>query len=298
LVEGKPVPPSQWLKNSDNEQTVDCVAWSPGEPKLIHNTIFTDEGRQRIAARTTLNRWKPGPAVEEDAPPADRWLYLVDKMFPNRAEREEFLNRLAFIIQKPGQIVPGMTALVGPQGIGKDMLLMPLNYALGCTMSGTSRLTTWLCATSSNGPNRMPIFVYVAVPQRARDSLKAGPLTQLSLVARILEKIGDRDVKVRRIPHVANPRSPARGRAASRVAGEPPRLPVESVTRRLFALARRDRAAAAKAAAAALARGGGRCSRQKVTSRNTNAVQVRNVRRSSPSIAASDYPETIDADDF
>ena len=194
--------------------------------------------------------------------------------------------------------MPGMTALVGPQGIGKDMLLMPLNYALGCTMSGTSRLTTWLCATSSNGPNRMPIFVYVAVPQRARDSLKAGPLTQLSLVARILEKIGDRDVKVRRIPHVANPRSPARGRAASRVAGEPPRLPVESVTRRLFALARRDRAAAAKAAAAALARGGGRCSRQKVTSRNTNAVQVRNVRRSSPSIAASDYPETIDADDF
>ena len=129
--EPAPVPPSQWLKDSDNGQTFDGVSWVPGAPLIIRNTLFTKEGKQRILGRNTLNEWKPGPTVQDDAPPADRWLNLGERMFLHRVEREEFLNRLAFIVQKPGQIVPGFTGIIGPQGVGKDAMLLPLNYALG-----------------------------------------------------------------------------------------------------------------------------------------------------------------------
>jgi hypothetical protein len=127
----KPVPPHQWLKDSDNGQTVDGVAWRPGAAKLIHNVIFGADGPRYIIGKITINTWTPGPPVPVDAGSPDKWVYLVERMFPNRVEREELLNRLAFIVQRPGGIVEGITGLVGPQGVGKDALLMPLNHALG-----------------------------------------------------------------------------------------------------------------------------------------------------------------------
>lgn len=125
------VPPSRWLKDTGNGQTVDCVAWMPGEPPLVRNTLIDETGKRRVIGRITLNTWRPGPEVQADAPPADGWLILLERMFPDYKQREEFLNRCAYIVQNPGKIVNGFMGLIGPQGVGKDAVLFPLNYALG-----------------------------------------------------------------------------------------------------------------------------------------------------------------------
>ena len=53
------------------------------------------------------------------------------------------LDRFAWIVQHPGEPLAGRMVLLGPQGVGKDALLLPLAYALGWwnTANVTARRT-------------------------------------------------------------------------------------------------------------------------------------------------------------
>jgi len=86
--------------------------------------------RHEPGART-LNLWRPGPAVDPTAPPADCWLDLGARLFEKTALHERFLDHMAYAIQNPGGPLNGLIALLGEQGIGKDMFLLPLSYAVG-----------------------------------------------------------------------------------------------------------------------------------------------------------------------
>jgi hypothetical protein len=80
------------------------------------------------------NLWRPSDlapragATEADAAP---WLEHARRLIPNDADRERVLDRFAWILQNPGRKINSALVLLGPQGAGKDTLLLPVLEAIG-----------------------------------------------------------------------------------------------------------------------------------------------------------------------
>jgi hypothetical protein len=137
------VAPSRWMKSREVGYVVESVAHVPGAERIVPDVLFDATGRQFRPGLRMLNTWRAGPAVELDAPNAGPWLDLAWRMFEGRALPEmggraelygamkAVLDRFAWIVQHPGHPLPGVIALLGPQGVGKDALLQPLARAVG-----------------------------------------------------------------------------------------------------------------------------------------------------------------------
>ena len=144
VVDGKQIaiPPSEWMKSREVGYLVDAVARIPGAGRIVSDVMFDHTGRRYVPGTRLFNTWRTGPAVEPDAPDADKWLDLACRLFEGRswwevAARDSFgtlnrvVDRFAWIVQHPGEPLPGALVLLSPQGVGKDALLLPLAYALG-----------------------------------------------------------------------------------------------------------------------------------------------------------------------
>ncbi|MEB3203039.1 MAG: primase-helicase family protein, partial [Synechococcus sp.] len=76
------------------------------------------------------NRWRDArpPGCEGDA---TRWLKHVERMLPDRDEREHVLNVMAFKVQNPHIKINHAVLHAGIGGSGKDTMWYPFLYAIG-----------------------------------------------------------------------------------------------------------------------------------------------------------------------
>lgn len=118
---------SSILLNSGLVQRVSGVSYAPGKPELFE-WDFSEEHKGKF-----YNRWRPGrtlltrPVKDSEI---QEFLGHVAAMFPDDEEREVFLDWMAHIIQHPGKKTRWAPIIIGAQGIGKDMMLKPLSWAL------------------------------------------------------------------------------------------------------------------------------------------------------------------------
>jgi hypothetical protein len=129
------ISPSAWL---DRNKPVEQMTWAPGLPMTIPDKLAVLEGgwidRRGV---TSFNQYRPPTIEPGDAAEAQRWVDHVRYVYPNDAEH--IVNWLAHRTQKPGEKINHSLVLGGEQGIGKDMLLVPVGEAVG----------TWNCQEAS-----------------------------------------------------------------------------------------------------------------------------------------------------
>jgi hypothetical protein len=106
---------------------VEGRTYAPGKPVL-----FKDENKGNV-----LNMWRPSslkPVAGDPTP----WLDLVNKLFPDQAARDHFLNFIAYLLQNPGKKIGHAIMLFSrEQGVGKGTVLIPLMMGLGPTNIAT-----------------------------------------------------------------------------------------------------------------------------------------------------------------
>lgn len=130
--EGKPVTKQRqtlelW-RRSPNRISVDVVTWRPGELEIC-NALETTGSGQRAYNLWTLPRLLPAPDNWQEwaKPFLDHVAYLV----PVEAERKRFLQWLAHILQRPGELPHTCYLMVATTtGIGRGTLASMLTRAL------------------------------------------------------------------------------------------------------------------------------------------------------------------------
>ncbi len=118
--------PSVWL---DKHRPVEQMTWAPGEPPIIANKLIAEGGwieRQGVA---TFNLYRPLAVRQGNSANADRWIELVQRIYPNDANH--IITYCAHRIQHPAVKINHGILLGGSTGIGKDTMLEPLKLGVG-----------------------------------------------------------------------------------------------------------------------------------------------------------------------
>lgn len=127
------VPMHEFGKNSGEMEfhklggrQVEKLTYAPGDPE------FTRDIRTGM---DVVNTWKPktgflprGSVTDADV---SRWLKHVALLIPHDEIRWCVLDLLSYILKHPEGKVNWMLVLIGPQGVGKDMMFLPLKWGLG-----------------------------------------------------------------------------------------------------------------------------------------------------------------------
>jgi hypothetical protein len=117
--------PNVWL---DSHRYVTQKSWLPGQPEIIEGTI-SQNGYLRPDPRSRIyNTYRASDAVETEDDPRP-WLDHLRLLFPG--EVEHLIRWFAHKIQNPGGKINHALFIGGGQGIGKDLMLIPLRYGVG-----------------------------------------------------------------------------------------------------------------------------------------------------------------------
>ena len=145
---------------------IDCKSIHNAKRRIEAATSF-DENRQGKGAKSLVgityaagasvlvaregqvygNRWRdarPAPVAGD----VSMWLAHVERMIPERFEREHLLNALAHKVQFPGHKINHAILLGGNHGSGKDTLFAPFFWAIGgpskhnCSLVKNEELTS------------------------------------------------------------------------------------------------------------------------------------------------------------
>ena len=122
---GKPMQASTWL---DSHHAVEQMTWAPGEPMEIQNRLIAEGGWIERQGCTVFNLYRP-PCAQAKTGNIDPWLDHLRKVFPE--DVDHIVAWLAHRVQKPNEKINHALVLGGAQGIGKDLLLEPVKYAVG-----------------------------------------------------------------------------------------------------------------------------------------------------------------------
>jgi hypothetical protein len=118
--------PSSWLARN---RSVVGLTWLPGADEVIRDKIAVDCGFVPKKGAAIYNVYMPPNEIPGDAARARPWIEHVNRLFPNEAKH--ILGWMAHRIQRPG-IKPNFGILmIGPPGIGKDTVLVPLREGVG-----------------------------------------------------------------------------------------------------------------------------------------------------------------------
>jgi len=126
--DGKPrhARPSVWL---DNHRPVEQMTWMPGEPLTIDGRLIAEGGWVERPGVTTFNLYRPPVVREGNSANADRWVELVERVYPDDAQH--IITFCAHRIQCPAVKINHGLILGGAPGIGKDTILEPLKLGVG-----------------------------------------------------------------------------------------------------------------------------------------------------------------------
>jgi len=118
---------SDWL---DRYQKAEGITWSPADPEIISDRVTREQGGWIEKPGTQcLNLYYPPTIVLGSRYKAQRWIELVETLFPNDATH--IIDFMAHRVQFPGVKINHALLLGGEQGIGKDTLLEPVKQAIG-----------------------------------------------------------------------------------------------------------------------------------------------------------------------
>ena len=120
------IPAAKWL---DENRAVHQVTWSPGDPLVVQDRLVTGGGWIVHTGCDTFNLYLPPVIKRGDATKADRWLDLVNKIYPS--DSDHIIKWLAHRVQKPHEKPNHALVIGGKQGIGKDTMLEPVKHAVG-----------------------------------------------------------------------------------------------------------------------------------------------------------------------
>jgi hypothetical protein len=125
---GRPVTmlASEWL---DKNQSVEAMAWAPGEPKLIEGRLLLENGWKYRKDVRTYNIYQPPQIKLGNADEAWPWVNHVHTIYKDDAHH--IIPWLAHRVQRPGEKINHALVLGGMQGVGKDSLLSPVRIAVG-----------------------------------------------------------------------------------------------------------------------------------------------------------------------
>jgi hypothetical protein len=123
----KMIPASKWLAQ---HRSVERMTWAPGEPEVIEHKLLIDDGWIEKGGARTYNTYLPPTIRLGDSAQAMRWLEHWYTLFP-RDIAEHCIAWLAQRRQYPGIKPNHGLVLIGDPGIGKDMALVPVRYAVG-----------------------------------------------------------------------------------------------------------------------------------------------------------------------
>lgn len=123
---GKKVKPSRWL---DQCRPVHQMTWHPGEAPIIRDRVVDAGGWLPKPGNVVFNLYRPPVTRPGNSTQATRWRDHLRRLYGDDAEHIE--RWLAHRVQRPGEKINHALVLGGNQGIGKDTLLKPVEYAVG-----------------------------------------------------------------------------------------------------------------------------------------------------------------------
>ncbi len=127
--------PSVYLRRVENDSVVEGSTWWPGQGRIIHDVVVTEEGVLHVPGARCLNTFR-APAIRDDGDPAigAAWADFLADLFGT--ETAEFLVRyFAHLVQRPHEKCNTIIAMTGDQGVGKDTALEAIRNIVG----------TWNC---------------------------------------------------------------------------------------------------------------------------------------------------------
>ncbi len=115
----------------DRKKPIHIMAWCPGKPAVLVDTIVLEGGTIAKKGSNTFNTFKPPPVLADgDATQATLWVEHVNKLFPETADHiiKWLAHRVRFLDVK---INHSLIMGSDKQGIGKDAMLEPIVRILG-----------------------------------------------------------------------------------------------------------------------------------------------------------------------
>jgi hypothetical protein len=124
-MEGPGMLASTWLSQN---RFVKSMGWAPGELMIIEDKVLTNDGWLRSPGDKTFNRYVP-PDIEHIQGDVSKWLDHIKFIYPKEADH--IVRWCAHRVQRPGDKVNHALDFLGPPGIGKDTILVPVIAAIG-----------------------------------------------------------------------------------------------------------------------------------------------------------------------
>jgi Family of unknown function (DUF5906) len=118
--------PGEWL---DRHRSVTQITWWPGLPELIEGKAIRDGGMLDADSGRIFNEYRAPDRCawcEGDVSP---WLDHIELLYGDACSR--IVHFFAHRVQRPEEKINHAKVLGGTPGVGKDMLLKPVRFAVG-----------------------------------------------------------------------------------------------------------------------------------------------------------------------
>jgi len=114
----------------------DGVGWVPFDiKKQDRESIIIDFGNKRL-----VNSWS-GLDIEPKQGDITPWLSHIEYLIPDAEQRDTVIKYLAFTLQRPDVKIAYTILHRGAQGVGKDLMLVPVMRGLGVDSVGSIKVS-------------------------------------------------------------------------------------------------------------------------------------------------------------
>jgi YD repeat-containing protein len=106
------------------------MTWSPGHPMEIKDQLIIGRWLGRGGGRHDLQHLQGAKKYSGDPAKAGMWINHFKRIYPDTCDY--MILGLAMKVRHPEIKINHFQVWIGNQGIGKDTLLVPIRYAVGC----------------------------------------------------------------------------------------------------------------------------------------------------------------------
>ena len=174
-------------------QTVAGRTYVPGKPNAI-----VDAPNDGGVVLPHVNTWVPSSVGHVAAHP-NAWLELIEHVLPNKEYRDAWLDWAAFLIQKRGQRTPNVPVIIAGQGVGKDLMMVPVLEIIG--HANVTHLDMGQLGSSFNGWARSELVILPELKLSADGRLynKLKDMTGLTNGMQVINEKFEKPYKIRAV---------------------------------------------------------------------------------------------------
>jgi hypothetical protein len=123
----KLIKPASWMMRY---LRIEQIAWAPGFPTIVADKYVADSGWREQPGAHCLNLYRPPTTIPGDPNAAGPWLEHIHWLYGD-ADGKHIASWLAHRVQRP-QVKPNHALFLGgAPGVGKDLMLAPVQHAIG-----------------------------------------------------------------------------------------------------------------------------------------------------------------------